>query len=345
VFARREEKARGMPERVHAFAGELPQRDAAPAEARGHLKTADEPRPTAAAFAAASPYREVFRQGATLVPRMLCLVERVTMGRLGADPAAPMVRSRRSAQEKKPWKDLEAMQAPVEAEFVRPVYLGESIAPYRVLGAVEGVIPYSDRVLTAKTAAGQGFRHLARWLTEAEALWDAHGSKRVTLAGQFDYYGKLSSQFPIKSPRVVYAASGTLLAAALLDDPRGVVEHKLYWLPASSRDEAHYLCALLNSEALRIRIAKFQSRGQWGARDIDKYVFNMPIPRFAKGDRQHAALSEAGKRAAAVAARVPLSGEEHFIAARRKIRDALVAAGLAAEIDRLVERLLGAAGR
>ena len=42
--------------------------------------------PLSAVFAGGSDYRDAFRQGATLVPRMLCLVERRQMGRLGANP-------------------------------------------------------------------------------------------------------------------------------------------------------------------------------------------------------------------------------------------------------------------
>ena len=64
-----------------------------------------------------SVYRKAFRQGATLVPRMLCLVERQAVGRLGANTAAPAVRSRRSSQEKQPWKGLPAIEGNVDAEF------------------------------------------------------------------------------------------------------------------------------------------------------------------------------------------------------------------------------------
>ena len=82
-----------------------------------------------------------FRQGATLVPRMLCFVERKALGRLGPNPAAPLVMSRRSRQEKKPWKDLPGIENPVEAQFLRPTLLGESILPYRVFRPFEAVIP------------------------------------------------------------------------------------------------------------------------------------------------------------------------------------------------------------
>ena len=46
-------------------------------------------------------------------------------------------------------------------------------------------------------------------------------------------------------------------------------------------------CGILNSEALRAGVEQFQSQGQWGARHFDKYVFNLPIPKFDGNDPLH----------------------------------------------------------
>lgn len=96
------------PKTVTAYKGQLPLRDAQEEMADKHLKvTPDAPAPSEATYEGGSPYREAFRQGATLVPRMLCLAEKVPAGRLGGDPKAPLVKSRRSTQEKEPWKKLD----------------------------------------------------------------------------------------------------------------------------------------------------------------------------------------------------------------------------------------------
>ena len=68
--------------------------------------------------------------------------------------------------------------------------------------------------------------------------------------------------------------------------------------------EGRYLCAILNSEAARERVAQYQSRGQWGARDFDKVMFTLPIPRFSAKERLHRALVEAAARAGALRALV-----------------------------------------
>ncbi len=118
------------------------------------------------------------------------------------------------------------------------------------------------------------------WMKAAEESWDANGKGKRTFIEQLDYIGQLSSQFPIAPLRVVFAASGTLPAAMVLQDDRAVVEHKLYWSKPSSVGEAYYLCAILNSETARSRAERYQSRGQFGARDFDKVMFNLPIPIF-----------------------------------------------------------------
>ena len=105
VFGRRRATAKALPDAVRAYSGHLPTRDASEAQADAALRVLENaPKPAEGLFTGGSAYRKSFRQGATLVPRMLCLVERKSLGRLGEDPTAPFVVSRRNSQEKQPWK-------------------------------------------------------------------------------------------------------------------------------------------------------------------------------------------------------------------------------------------------
>ncbi len=332
-----------LPKQVAAYTGTLPRRDATPEQAAQYLTHSIAPWPTGGELTGGSAYREKFRQGATLVPRMLCLVEEAqSVGRLGSAADAPIVQSRRTRQEKEPWKSLPSLRQRVEEEFLRPVYLGESIAPYRLLQPVQGVIPWepgSKRLLDARAAQEAGYPHLAGWLDTAEGLWDTHGAGRMTFVEQLDYFGKLSVQFPAPSVRVICAASGTLPAAAVLSDNEAVLEHALYWAAVSKR-EAYYVTAILNSEAARSRVAAMQARGQWGARHFDKLMFELPIPLFNVNDPLHRKLAAAAARAAKIAASVPLKEGIYFVTARKHIRTALHDHGIAQEIEELVTRLL-----
>jgi hypothetical protein len=344
IFGRRRAVSRPLPDTVRSYAGTLPFRDA-PEEIADKRLTVDEkaPRPTEANFEGGSAYRKAFRQGATLVPRMLCLVERKPVGRLGQDPTRPAVMSRRSPQEKEPWKSLPGVDHPVEKEFLRPVLLGESILPYRVFQPFEGVIPASDKgeVLDATNAANRGWTGLHGWMSRAETVWNSHSeSEGMTLAGRWNYHNGLSNQFPSSSFRVAYAASGTNPAALVVRDAEAVIEHVVYWSAPASEDEAHYLAAILNSETARARTEALQARGQFGARHFDKVIWSLPIPRFEAGAALHMELSAAAREAEALAAGVDLPEGVKFQRARAMVRSALREAGIAERIDALVARLL-----
>lgn len=344
AFGRRRATAKAMPDIVHAYSGMLPFRDAPESVADSCLTLNDTASaPEVARHEGGSVYRGKFRNGATLFPRMLCFVERRNVGRLGSDLSAPFVVSRRSTQEKKPWKLLPALEHRVEAEFLHPVLLGESIVPYRVFRPMEAVLPVTKtgEMLDAQGAANRGFSELNGWMTDAEKLWTDHRrSNKFTLVELFDYFGQLTAQFPVRPLRVVYTASGTLPAACVLFNSEAVIEHKLYWTSVSAKNEAYYLVGLLNSETSRSRVASLQSRGQWGARDFDKVMFTLPIPRFDATVGLHNELAAAAAEAERIVAAFELPETVKFQRARKLIRDALTESGIAARIDELVARLL-----
>ena len=333
-----------LPDEVAAFSGVLPRRDADRSEADAKLTDTLAPWPAEATGEGGSPYRKRFRNGATLWPRRLVLVEpEPTKGMLPPSPAFPLVRGRVGNQDKPPWKHVAPPQGPVDKEFLRPVLLGESIAPFRILKPLQAVIPWDEetqQLMSAEEAIGKGYPRLARWLERTEALWDSHKPSDISFLGQCDYFGKLSCQFPVARVRVVYTKSGTIPAASVLQSLDTVIDHKLYWMAADSVDEARYLCGILNSETLRAGVEGYQAQGQWGPRDFDKYVFNLPIPRYDGASALHLNISEAAQTAEKVAALVAVKEGDYFVTTRKRIREALREHGIADTIENLVTTLL-----
>ena len=326
-----------LPATVTEFFGTLPRRDAPNAEAHRRLRSEIRPWPTHRQHG--GWYEQRFRQGAIVVPRMMFVVDLEQSGRFGHDNAAPVVKSRRSSQEKPPWRDLPALRGKVEQESLRPLLLGESVAPYRVLSALTAVIPWDSELgnlMDSSLARGRGLVHLSRWLDEVEELWKVHGKRKTSMVARLDYFGQLRAQFPIPQLRVVYAKAGTFSAAAAVRMPGAIIDHKLYWTEVEDDLEARYLLGLLNSEALRRRIAHLQSRGQWGARDFDKALVGT-LPQFRRNDGLHLALTNLAERAEAVALSVPIPTARPFALARTQIRAALRRDGVATEIDSAVE--------
>jgi hypothetical protein len=342
VFGRRRATAKALPDTVRAYSGHLPARDASELVADNCLTVEeDAPRPAEGQFRGGSPYRRSFLNGATLYPRMLCIIDRAPVGRLGMNPDAPRVVSRRYGQEKEPWKNATSIEANVEMEFLRPILLGESILPYRVFRPFEGVVPVTSEgeVLNSGAAANRGFTGLHGWMQAAEATWDQYRTSSENLAEQFDHHGKLASQFPIPSLRIVYAKAGTLPAACLVRN-EAIIDHMLYRASPRSESEGYYLAAILNSETSRARVATMQARGQFGARHFDKVMFNLPIPLFDPSEALHNELAATAGEAERIAAAFELPEAVKFQRARRLIRDALTESGIAPHIDELVARLL-----
>ena len=202
----------------------------------------------------------------------------------------------------------------------------------------------SGESLDAKAALDRGFDRLAGWMRKAESVWDKHAeSGEMTLIGRWNYHGALGKQFPISSLRIVYAKGGTLPAACLVRGPSYAIDHKLYWFTPADLAEARYLSAVLHSETARFRAAAYQSRGQFGARDFDKVMFNLPIPRFDAKIALHCDLATAAEEAEKVAAAVSLPEGVKFQRARRMVRDALASARVSARTDALVAKLLDGA--
>jgi hypothetical protein len=68
-------------------------------------------------------------------------------------------------------------------------------------------------------------------------------------------------------------------------------------------------------------------------------MFELPIPEFDPADALHVSLADAAAKAEGIAASVDL-GTVGFVAARGRIRQALIDDGIAGHIDSLVDQLL-----
>lgn len=346
LFGRRDSDVQ-LPVEHDRWVGVLPRRDASEEEATEALVHVRAPWPRPRTLLASSPYRQRFRNGASLFPRRFVLVEIVPTGRLLSRRDAPRVRGRVGNLDKAPWTAVAPPEGPVERAFLRRIALGESVAPYRLLDLTTGVVPMEDgTILNAASADARGHRGLAGWLRDAEGKWNEHGKKdaaggaRMTLVQSLNHLQKLTAQATLAPFRVLYTKAGTRLSACWLEDEDVIIDHKAYWSAANSPEEAAYVSAVLNTAVVLDRVKDLQPIGQRDPRDFDNLVWTLPIPEFDAREALHADLAAAALRAHAVAMAADLSGAAHFTSKRRFIRDALVADGVAEEIERLVDALL-----
>lgn len=343
IFGRLADKPHPVPSTVEIWSGRLPHANLSREEAIQVLTAAEGEVQEAGKVTDGngSPYHSRFTQGATLVPRMLLLVEQRAAGPLGAGAGRISVVSRRSANEKQPWKSLRPREGNIERQFVRPVLVGETILPYRVLTPVRAVIPWDGQRLLDGTNERLGsYPGLEEWWKSAEALWEKHRStERLTLLERIDYRRGLAAQFPLQHHRVVYTKSGMYLAAAIAPADC-VIDHKLYWGSTASIAEARFLVAILNSETLTLRVRPLQARGEHNPRDYDKYVWQVPIPMFDPDNAAHSRLVELAADAEALVTMIPLPEKKRFELQRRLVREALAASETGKEIEGLVAKIV-----
>jgi hypothetical protein len=288
-----------------------------------------------------SPYRERFRQGASVVPRVFFLVEEQPPGPLGLKFGTVAVRSTRSAYEKYPWKDLDALEGILESEFVYPIYLGEHILPYTALPPAKAVLPLlQGNLLDEKNPRLELFPGLAKWWHQAGELWQKNrSSERLSLAEQLNYHGKLTAQYPVQPIRIVYSKSGMHLTAARIEGRRQVIDHTLYWATAASSEEASFLCAILNSSEITRRVRPLMSYGK-DERHIDKHIWSLPIPQFDPRNAVHARLVILATEIEGQIKGIELDPTRNFVALRRQIRQLLLQHPKAQEVDQLIAELL-----
>lgn len=341
VFGARQDLPQAMPD-AETWRGRLPNAHGSWDEVEGAILRSTTPSATTAG--ASSPYAARFRQGATIMPRFLFMVERKKAGPLGHARGLASVRSMRSAGEKAPWKDLPSHEGVVESIFVRPTYLGECVLHYRTRPALNAVIPRDKKgIMDGATPRLDQYPELAKWWRSAEAVWLGNrSSDRLALVDRLNFHGGLDSQFPAPAIRVVYGTSGMHVVAAKIEDERAIIDHSLYWASAASDDEALYLCAILNSAATTRAVRPLMAFGK-DERHIHKFVWKLPIAEYDPVDPTHQRLVELARKVEEVAASVEIPDGLHFATARRRIRDRLASSPEAMEIEMTVAPILGVA--
>ena len=267
--------------------------------------------------AGGSPYAALSRQGATIVPRCLFFVNETTNTAIVQAAPTVTVNPRQGRYDKAPWKDLDLTAITgqtVENPHLFNVHLGETIAPYVALEPLKALLPLKrgDAAIPTDDDGPGGIRlgglerrMRERWRTVSR-LWEANKAlvSKLNLLGQLDYLHKLSSQLEWQQDsgtrpiRLAYTSAGQPTASVIQDD-NILVDYKLFWVTCKNIEEANYLLAIINSDALQEAVRPLMSKGQFGARDLQKHLWKLPIPEFDPAQKLHATIAKAGAAAAA----------------------------------------------
>ena len=320
---------------------------------------------TDTSVAGESPYNGYSRQGATIVPRCLFFVQETESPTNIRAGRTITVNPRRGSQDKAPWKDLplsELAGQTIENSHVYDVHLGETVVPYATLAPLQAVLPLKRGEYEIPTdAGGPGGIRLGglerrmrdRWQTISN-LWEDNKRRanQLNLLSRLDYHRELSEQFawcdnPDDRPvKIVYTQNGVPTAALI--DGDAIVDTKLYWVTCRDIQEAYYLLAIINSDALAIAVNQYTTPNWAGnTRDLHKHLWKLPIPEFDAGDFDHQAVAEAGYWAVLEVAhwleelRQEYGERLTVTIARRELRKRLRDSPVGAVVEGAAENLLG----
>ncbi len=314
--------------------------------------------------AGTSPYGGYSRQGATIVPRCLFFVNETENTAIVQAAPTVTVNPRRGSHDKAPWKDLDLTAITgqtVENRHLFDVHLGETVAPYVTLEPLKALLPLKRGAAAIPTnddgpggirLGGLEWRMRERWQTVSR-VWEENKAiaNRLNLLGQIDYLHKLSSQLEWQEDkgdrpiRLVYTSAGQP-TASLIQENSVLVDYKLFWVVCKNTEEANFLLAIINSNTLQEAVKPLMSKGQFGARDLQKHLWKLPIPEFDPAQDLHVALAETGETAATAAVKQlavlrELRGDKLTVTiARKELRKWLRESAEGAAVEEVVGRLL-----
>ena len=283
----------------------------------------------------------LFRTGATIVPKVLSVVET-----LGAGTRIGHTRVRTMRSQHSPWSEVEEQSGEVPDTWLRGLITSNDVLAFSLSTGrhADVLVPVDCAGQLSPVEAGKsGFWNGLDGIYQEYCGTGRHTPKR--LIANLDFSSKLSKQLSDGDGAlslVLYPNSGDVMRGCRVRSGCRVIGHTLSWFIAANSKEAAYLVALLNAPSLKEAFAQSRESGR-------HFVLlpwrKIPIRRYDGGNRHHVALARLTGRAeglveawfASPQNAAPTLGQ---VGLSSRIRKLLVDEGVFPEIDRIVRKLL-----
>lgn len=262
-----------------------------------------------------NPYKEEFKEGATIVPRSFYFVDVNQQMPPDFEDRIISIRTSTAAQSeaKQPWTGVD-LKGRIESRFLFRTSPSKSIMPFALFNPSLVVLPITVEekgdggkkliLHSAKELRQGGFLNAARWFNKVEEIWEERRTERnqsISAADYLNWQSKLTEQNLNAPCLVIYNMSGKDAYAVVINreqlDLEFIVDYKAYFITLNNFEEALYLSAVLNSSVPNERMKDFQSRGLFGARDVSRKILDVYFPRFNKSDETHTQLARLSETA------------------------------------------------
>jgi hypothetical protein len=263
-----------------------------------------------------SEYKEIFGQGANIVPRPYFFVNIIKEEKYAyiVTTMKKYTTEKNKRTSKGDYK-FSFNNFNASKQIVYPIVLGESVKKFKYEIKNYAVLPIINRNFIfnqEKTSSGYIFKLneenvtksikdpnlkeieiklLKRYESEfnnSEMDWEAHRKDKFSLDGKnsassslfnwINWNNKLLKQNSDFKYAVIYNMSGKDIRSAVITG-RVIIDYELYYSYFDIEEEAYYVCGILNSKYLIEELRKF---GILSERHITKKPFDIDIPKYGK---------------------------------------------------------------
>lgn len=258
-------------------------------------------------------YKDLFKQGATIVPRNFYFVEPEQEIRDYKDRILKLKTDSSIIKDSKPpWKEF-VLSGRVSSNFLFYTALAKNIVPFALIDPLLVLLPIEIQhnkqsnskeivLLNSEQIFKKGELESAKWFKQAEQLWDEHKTEKSESMSSIQRLnfqrGVIEQNLNIRF-LVLYTSSAKDANAVVISrenfELEFIVESKAYWFGTNNIMEAHYVSTFLNSTYANKLIKDFQSKGLFGPRDIHKKILEVPLPKFDRRNEKHLILSKLGE--------------------------------------------------
>jgi SAM-dependent methyltransferase len=185
-------------------------------------------------------------------------------------------------------------QAAVEADLLYPLLRGRDVGRWAATPSAHILMtqdPETRRGIAVETMEGK-YTRAHSYLARFERTLKSRAAFRRYFRETDPYWSMFNvSSFTFAPWKVVWREQASAFTAAVIGpkDKRPVIpDHKLMMVDTSSADEAHFLCAALNSSPARLLVAAYAVEIQ-----MDTHILeNVAVPKFSPKNRVHVRLAE-----------------------------------------------------
>ena len=262
-----------------------------------------------------NPYKKLFKQGATIVPRTFYFIELTQEMPADFEDRIINITTSDAVQPdaKVPWKGLK-FNGKIESQFVFRTALSKSILPFILYNPDLVVLPLlidfdkksgkTIKIQNANFLMENGYIHASKWFTKTEETWETfktEKSKNMLANDRINFQRGITDQDLNSAYVVLYNSSAKDANATVVVreelDLEFIVESVTYVLYTNDIDEAYYLTAILNSATPNEQMKDFQAKGLFGARHVHKKILDIYYPKYDSTNKTQKKLADLSRKA------------------------------------------------